>query len=436
MNLIHNLPDSTFPRVVIVGAGFAGIKLARSLARLPYQVILLDGNNYHQFQPLLYQVATAAIEPASISFPLRRLFHGDAKLHFRMCTIDAVDVNNRLVKTSKGNVDYDYLVLATGATTNYYGNDKIEAHALPMKSVAEALHLRNHILLNYEHALDLPYGSLEQKQLMNAVIAGGGPTGVELAGALAELRKHTFPKDYPKLNFDHMQIILAEGSDRLLLGSSEKSSAKAKEFLENMGVEVRLNTMVTDYDGVEVSLSDGDDVRTRTLIWAAGIKGRVIEGIDKAAYTRDARLKVDNYGEVLQHPRIYAIGDAAFMQTEKYPNGHPQVAQVAIQQGKFLAKHFKRMQSNQDKVPFNYFDKGTMATVGKHLAVADLPGFGLHGWVAWLLWLFVHLFAILGTRNKIVTFFNWAWAYFTADQSLRLLIVPRNSRKEIKSLRS
>lgn len=424
MKNIANIPSTDKKRVVVIGGGFAGLKLAKSLSKKHFQVILIDKNNYHQFQPLFYQVATSGLEPSAIAFPLRKAIQNDSHIHFRIAELENINTDNQLIKTNIGQIQYDYLVLAIGATTNYFGNKNVEEHAIPMKSLGEAIDLRNLILSNFEKALN-ETDAKKRASLMNVVLVGGGPTGVELAGAIAEMKKFILPKDYPELDFEEMQIHLLEAADKVLNGFTEKASIKGKLYLEKLGVKVQTHAFVADYDGKNVKLKDDTTLPTETLIWAAGIKANVVKGLKEESYGHAGRLVVNEYNQIKGHPTIYAIGDLALMTTEKYPKGHPQVAQVAIQQASRLSKNLKQMQRNKPLKAFSYLDKGSLATVGRNLAIADLPGFSFQGFFAWVLWLFVHLMAILGVKNRIIVFLNWAWSYVTYDQSLRLLIRPK-----------
>ena len=424
MDKIANIPNPDQKRMVIVGGGFAGLKLARKCSRQNTQVVLIDRNNYHQFQPLFYQVATAGLEPSSISFPLRKIFHKSDDVHFRMAKLEEVDLHKQLIYTNIGYLEYDYLVLATGVSTNYFGLENVKENAIPMKSVSEAIYLRNRILENYEKALNKT-DEKEQQALMNIVIVGGGPTGVELAGALAEMKKYILPKDYPELDFSKMQIYLFEAGPRLLQGMLEKSGNEALQSLEKMGVNVFLNRPVEDYDGEMVRTSEGEQFKAQTLIWTAGVTGRAIKGLPEEVLTRNKRIHVDQYNRIKGYKSAFAIGDIAYMETSEYPQGHPQVAQVAIQQADHLAKNLVRYEKGHDMKLFFYEDRGTMATIGRNRAVADLPLIHLRGTVAWLLWLFVHLMAIVGVKNRFFIFINWMWNYITYDQSLRVLIRPK-----------
>ncbi len=420
-----NIPESDKQRIVIVGGGFGGLKLALKLARRKeYQIVLLDKNNYHQFQPLFYQVAMAGLEPSSISFPLRKAFRKNEDVFIRVTEVKAVHPDRKQLETSLGICNYDYLVLAIGADTNFFGNEKIARLAIPMKSVSEALFLRNRILSDFEKALSVT--DFEERQgLMDIVVVGGGPTGVEVSGALAEMKRYVFPKDYPELNTDEIDIYLVQGGAQLLQGMSEESSRKSLEFLTELDVKVRLNTIVTDFDGEYVHMNDGETIRARKVIWAAGVTGARIKGLPENALTRGNRIRVNRFSQVEGLKDIYAIGDIAYMEEEVYPHGHPQVAQVAMQQAIRLAKNFSNLHRGKDLLPFSYKDLGSMATIGRNRAVVDLPNWKFQGAFAWLVWLFVHLFQILGVKNKVFIFLNWVWNYVTYDQSLRLIIRPR-----------
>lgn len=423
MKQIVGIPQNSKKRVVIIGGGFAGLQLAKSLKNSAFQIVLIDKNNYHQFQPLFYQVATAGLEPSAISFPLRKAVQNQKHIHFRIASLEKIEAAENLIHTDLGTLEYDYLVLALGANTNYFNNSNIMQKAIPMKSLSEAIHLRNSILSNFEKALN-ETDDAKIKSLLNFVIVGGGPTGTELAGALAEMKKNILPKDYPEMDFSKMEIHLLEAGDKVLNGYSEISSKKGKKYLERLGVKVLTDTFVKDYDGVNVQLADGETLATQTLIWAAGIKGNPVNGIAEGTIGHGGRLKVDQYNLLEIHSNVYALGDLALMQSPENENGHPQVAQVAIQQATLLAKNLKRITKGKEFKPFKYVDKGSLATIGRNLAVADLPFFSFQGFAAWILWLFVHLMAILGVKNRLFVFINWAWSYFTYDQSLRLLIKP------------
>ncbi|MGH1437803.1 MAG: NAD(P)/FAD-dependent oxidoreductase [Lewinella sp.] len=423
-----NIPESPQERVVIIGGGFAGLAAARQLAKANYQVVLLDKNNFHQFQPLFYQVAMAGLEPSSIAFPFRKLFRKRNNVFIRVTEVKAIEPENNRIITSLGHCNYDHLLIGIGADTNYYGNEEVERNTLSMKSVSEALYLRNSILSDYEKALTtIDYD--ERQGYIDIVIVGGGPTGVELAGALAEMKKYIMPKDYPELNCDEIDIYLIQSAPQLLKGMSEESSEKSLAYLKDLGVEVRLDTRVNNYDGEYAYLSDGEKIRSNKVIWAAGIQGNSIPGLPESALTYGRRLEVDRFSKVKDTTNIYAIGDIAYMEEEAFPKGHPQVAQVAIQQGINLAHNLKRQLKGQEWEPFVYNDKGSMATVGRNRAVVDLPNLSFQGFPAWAVWLLVHLFAILGTKNKLFVFLNWVWNYLTYDQGLRLIIRAKTKDK-------
>lgn len=420
-----NIPDTELPRIVIVGAGFAGLQLAKKLARKSFQVVLLDKNNYHQFQPLFYQVAMAGLEPSSISFPIRKLFQKKENVHIRVCELTSIDHEAQSVSTSIGSLRYDELVIAIGAKTNFFGNKEFEERAFSIKSVNEALAMRNAIFLDYERAL-IEEDYDKRQELIDIVIVGGGATGVELAGALAEMKNYILPKDYPELDYKEMDVYLIQSGDRLLNGMSVKSSVKAEEFLKKIGVNVIKNTRVTEIEDGYVVTENGDQIPASKVIWAAGVNCPLIEGIPTESLDHFNRLKVNSIHEVEGMDHVYAIGDIALMRSDEYPEGHPQVAQVAIQQADNLYNNLHRSPTRE----FLYKDKGTMATIGRNKAVVDLPKTQFSGFFAWVLWLFVHLFAIIGVKNKVFVFLNWVWNYFTYDQSLRLIIRPAKEKKK------
>ncbi|MFA0961778.1 NAD(P)/FAD-dependent oxidoreductase [Roseivirga sp. BDSF3-8] len=422
-SLAIRIPESNKPRVVIVGGGFAGIQLSRNLKNKGVQVVMLDRHNYHTFQPLLYQVATAGLEPDSIAGPLRKVIENYEDFYFRLAKVEHIDGDRKTLKTSIGEINYDYLVIANGTKTNYFGNEKKFEKAFPLKQVPQALDLRSHILQNFEQAL-ITDNEADREELMTFVIVGGGPTGVELAGAMGELKKHVLPHDYPELNLDKMKIYLVEGMDRLLLGMSDESGDRAMKYLKKFEVDVYLNKMVASYDGETVKFNDDSVIKARTLVWGAGVQGNVISGI-RSESVEKSRILVDTYNRVQGYESIFAIGDIALMKSEDWPKGHPMLAPVAIQQGKHLADNIGRLISKRELKPFEYTDKGSMATVGRNKAVADLPGkMHLGGFVAWLIWMFIHLISIIGFRNKLVVFSNWVWNYFTYDRGTRLIIRP------------
>lgn len=410
-------------KIVILGGGFAGLTLAQKLSKSPFEITLIDRFNYHQFQPLFYQVASGRLEPSSISFPLRKIFQKMRNVHIRITEVESIDTRHQWVNTGIGKFSYDHLVVATGCTTNFFGNREIARNAYPMKSTTEALALRNHILSNFEDALVANQEALPE--IMNIVVVGAGPTGVELSGALAELKKNILPKDYPDMDFSALKIYLLEGSNKVLGPMSEASHKKSKEYLENLGVNVWLNALVDSYDGKEVNLKDGRKIPTRNLIWAAGVDGNLPEGFSQSAIqSRGNRLRVDHFNRVIGLENVFCIGDLAYMETEKFPKGHPQVANVAINQAKNLAKNLKKEKPIDLWKPFVYKNPGSMATIGKRRAVVDLPSFSFQGRLAWFTWMFLHLMLILNVRNKLIIFINWAISYFTNDTTLRLILLP------------
>lgn len=415
-----NIPHNNKERIVIAGVGFAGLKLARKLIGSKYQVVLLDKRNFHQFQPLFYQVATAGLEPSSISFPVRKLFQKKSNIHYRNTDLKSINARNKTIETDFGTLKYDKLVLAMGAYTNFFGNKQLENNGLSMKTTAEAIHLRNRILQSFEQAM-FEDDETRKHQLLSIAIVGGGPTGVELAGAIAEMRNHILPKDYPEIDFSLMNVMLFEASDRLLGSMSNKAGERAHHFLQKLGVDVYLNSQIEGYDNEKVSLADGKNFETKNLIWAAGVQGRDIKGLSENAIGRGKRIIVDQYHQVKSHNDIYVLGDLALMATEKHPAGHPQVAQVAIQQALNLAKNLLK---TSQPAKFEYKDKGSMATIGRNMAVVDLPWWKFSGFFAWLVWIFVHLMAIVGVKNRLFIFINWASSYFSRDQSLRILVKP------------
>ena len=423
------LTPSPFPRLVILGGGFAGISLAKRLRRSPIQIVLIDRNNYHTFQPLLYQVATAGLEPDSIADPLRKQLEPVKNFYFRMAQVESIDAEQKRVNTEIGFMNYDYLVIATGSRTNYFGNDEILQKAFPLKQVPQALDLRSQILQNFE-AATIATTKEELESRMNIVIVGGGPTGVEVAGALGELRKTILPRDYPELEFDKMKIVLVEGSPRLLNSMSEYASAKAYKYLRKFGVEIHLDKRVSSYDGLTVYMNDDTMIPSHTLIWAAGVQANVPEGLPEECF-KHGRLVVNEFNEVKECPDVFALGDVAYFETEEFPQGLPMLAPVAIQQGEHMAKNVKRVLKNKPRIPFTYKDKGTMATVGRNKAVVDMGKLQFGGFPAWMVWMFVHLISIIGFRNKLVVFLNWVWNYFTYDKGTRLIIrkfVPGKKR--------
>lgn len=420
------IADLGKPRIIIIGGGFGGLEVAKGLSGFKAQVVLFDRYNHHTFQPLLYQVASSGLETSSIVFPFRKRFARQEDFYFRMGEVTSIHPKENCIETSIGSVKYDYLVLANGATTNFYGMKDVEENSLPLKSIIDAIKLRNRIIRNLETAL-----LTEEPELMNSlmdfVIVGGGPTGVELAGALSELKRHVFPKDYKELDMSNMDIHLVEANARLLNGMSAEASQKALEYLQTMGVKVHLNCAVKSYDGHEVIFNTGEKLISRTLVWAAGVKGQPLAGINAESIARSSRIKVDAFNRVNGYDNIFAIGDAAIMEGDpKFPNGHPMMSPPAMQQGQHLAENLKRLIQNKPIKPFRYFDKGSMATVGRHRAVVDLnvlkAKYKTQGFFAWFIWMFVHLISIIGFRNKFFVLFSWWWSYFSYDKSNRLII--------------
>jgi NADH dehydrogenase len=416
------MPDSSLPVVVVIGAGFAGINLIKKLRNKPVQIILLDKNNFHQFQPLLYQVAIAGLEPDSIVSPIRKLFQGYKNLAFRMAEVLKIEQENQRIVTNIGWLPYDYLVIATGSTSNYYGLNQIEKNSVGLKDIRDALDIRSWVLQNLEEAV-ITCNLKEKDALTNFVIVGGGPAGVELAGALAEFKRYLLHKDYPEIAKEWMKIYLLEAADRLLPVMSEKSSTHAFEVLKRLDVEVLLNTALKNYDGNTVALGSGDTISAKTLIWTAGVQGNYPSGLTDSDIVKGNRLKVDTYNQVEGFKNIFAIGDVAAMISEEYPNGHPMLAPVAIQQGNLLAKNLIHLvaKGNLQK-PFQYRDKGSMATIGKNRAVAEFGKTKLTGWLAWVMWSTVHLFSITGFKNRLMVGINWMIRYLTYEKANRLII--------------
>ncbi len=414
-----DIPRNGKQRVIIIGGGFGGIQLAKSLKKSNYQIVMFDRHNFHTFQPLLYQVATAGLEPDSIAGALRKLFENQDDFYFRMARVTGVDFDQKVIKTLVGELDYDLLVIANGSKTNYFGDKKLYERTFPLKRIPQALDLRSHMLQNFEQTVMAP--DLEEKdRLTNFVIVGGGPTGVEVAGALGELKKHVLPKDYPDIDFSIMNLHLIDAGPRLLAGMSDKSSEKALEYVKQFGVEVQLNTLVKDYDGKNVTLSSGDVIPAKTVIWAAGVTGNLFDGIPEESIV-GGRIQVDSFNRVAGIEDVFAIGDIAIMQSDDYPRGHPMVAPVAMQQATLLGKNLRKKETSSWK-PFVYKDKGSMATIGRNKAVVDLPNFRFSGFFAWLVWMFVHLMSIVGFRNRLVVLSNWVWNYFTYDRGTRLIM--------------
>lgn len=417
-----NIPTTDEKRVVVIGGGFAGIEFSKRLHKKDVQVVILDKHNYHTFQPLLYQVATAGLEPDSIAYPLRRIFAKSPNCHFRLAEVKGVIPDKKMVITNIGSIDYDELVIATGSKTNFFSLDNVKDDLMTMKTIPQALNLRSLILQNFEEAC-LTNDYKKQDELMNVVIVGGGPTGVELAGALGEMKLHVLPNDYPELDLSIMDIHLFQGGDRVLMGMSEVSSAKALAYLKKLGVHVHLKSRVEKFENNQVILSDGKRVNADTVVWTAGVTGNLINGLPDTSIVR-GRFKVNEYQQVEGFKNIYAIGDIAVMLTEDTPKGHPMVAQVAIQQGNTLAKNLVRSMKGEDQKPFKYNDKGSMATIGRNKAVVELPFYKFQGFFAWSVWMFVHIWSLIGFRNRASVFVNWVYSYFTYNRAFRLIIRP------------
>lgn len=419
-----NIESDGRKRVVIIGGGFAGLKLAMSLRRSGMQVVLVDKNNFHQFPPLIYQVATAGLYPSSISFPYRKIFEDRKEYAFRMAKLRSIDQENNTIQTSIGKLEYDYLVLAHGATTNYFGNENIKLGAMPMKTVAQSMGLRNALLSNFERSVTCSTVQ-EKEELLNVVIVGGGPSGVELAGAIAEMKNYILPKDYPDMETKRMHVYLIQADNRLLPAMSAKASAKAEKFLKKLGVDVLLYKRVVDYKDNKVFLSDGMTIPTRTFIWVCGVKAHSVKGLNPDQLGPLNRVIVDEYNRVKGSNNIFAIGDISIMLDKDgdFPKGHPMMAQPAIQQAANLAKNLKSIVKGKDNLKaFKYRDLGSMATIGRNKAVADIFGLKVSGIFAWALWMLVHLRSILGVRNKIAVLLEWSWGYFTYDRSNRMIV--------------
>jgi NADH dehydrogenase len=418
-----NVPDTTKPRVVVIGSGFGAINLVKNLPDEQFQVVMLSKQNYHGFWPLLYQVATAGLEPESIAEPIRKLFDGRQDFHFRFARVNGIDPMAKTISTLIGSLTYDYLVIATGTKSNYFGNKEIEQNAFGLKQLDDAVNLRSQLLQSFEQA-NLAQDPELRQSLLNIVIAGAGPTGVELAGSLAEMRQHVLPRDYPNMDFRQMNIYLVDGLDRVLPPMSLESSKHTHAYLEELGVIIKLNKLVDSYDGQTVKFKDGEQISAQTLVWAAGVAGATIEGLPADSVER-GRYLVNLHNQVQGFTDVFAIGDVAVMKSEKWPKGHPQVAQPAIQQGEHLGKNLVRQLRKQEWKPFSYFDKGSLAIVGRARAVADLPGNkSLSGFIAWLAWLFVHVYYLVGFRSKLIVMANWVYRLFTYQRGTRIIIKP------------
>ena len=433
-----NIHRNQKKRVVIVGGGLGGLRLAEDLYGSGMQVVLIDKNNFHQFPPLIYQIASAGIDPSSISFPFRQIFRKRKDFYFRMAEARMVDTEKKILQTSIGKIDYDYLVLAAGATTNFFGNKNIEEWAIPMKTVPEAMGLRNALLSNFERALTCATEE-ERQELLNVVIVGGGATGVEIAGALSEMKHYVIPYDYPDMDSSLMHIYLIEAGDRLLAGMSQDSSKKAYDFLKSMGVDIQFGKMVTDYRDHKVIMKDGTEIPTRTFLWVSGIRANAMPGISEDHLGRGFRFKVDQFNRIPGLNDVFAIGDQCLQTTDPaYPNGHPQVAQVAIQQAKNLAKNIKRINEghadDNSLTPFKYNNLGSMATIGRNKAVVEIGKFHSQGFFAWILWLVVHLRSILGVKNKMMVLLNWLWKYVSYNDSIRMITYATKPREVLERM--
>ena len=419
-----NIPISKYPRIVIIGGGFAGIALSKKLRNKNVQVVLIDKHNYHTFQPLLYQVATGGLEAGSIAYPIRKVIQEYKDFYFRLTSVKEIDTKHQKIITEIGDLHYDYLVIASGSKTNYFGNKEIERNSMSMKTIPQSLNIRSLILENFEQAV-LTKNQADRNTLINFVLVGAGPTGVELAGALAEMKKAILQKDYPDLDIDKMQINLIQSGDRILNTMSEKSSAAAEKFLLDLGVKIWKNVRVTNYDGRTITTNTDLTFDSATVIWTAGVQGVKIIGLDpKSLVEKVDRVRVNQYNQVVGYDNIFAIGDICSMETEKYPQGHPMMAQPAMQQGKLLGENLIKLIQKKTMTPFEYKDKGSMATIGRNLAVVDLPHYHFSGIFAWFVWMFVHLFSLIGFKNKAVVFLNWVYNYIKFDREGRLIIRP------------
>ena len=426
-----NIPRSSFPRIVIIGGGFAGISLAKKLRNKKVQVVLLDKHNYHNFQPLMYQVATGGLEPDSIAYPIRKIVQEYKDFYFRLAEVREIDAQNNTIYADIGELKFDYLVIATGSKTNYFGNKEIERNSMAMKTIPQSLNIRSLILENFEQAL-LTNDIDERHSLMNFVLVGGGPTGVELAGALAEMKKAILPKDYPDLDVRKMEINLIQSGDRILNTMSENASEKAEKFLLDLGVSVWKDVRVTGYDGKTVTTNSDLSFDSATVIWTAGVQGALPHGLKADSFIKNVnRIKVNKYNQVEGYDNLFAIGDIAVMTSEEYPQGHPMMAQPAMQQGRLLAENVIRLLDKKEMKPFVYKDKGSMATIGRNKAVVDLPKFKFSGVFAWFVWMFVHLFSLIGFKNKAVVFLNWVYNYIRFDREARLIMRPYKKRNQV-----
>lgn len=415
--------NTGFPKIVIIGAGFGGIELAKSLKNKEVDILLVDKHNYHTFQPLMYQVATGSLEADSIAFSVRKNFEGQKNFRFRIAEVQKINTDKNSIETTIGSIDYDYLVVATGSTNNFFGNKDFEKYTLPMKSIPEALNLRSAVLQNLETALLLPTKE-EREPYLTFVLVGAGPTGAELAGSIAEIRNYILNKDYPELHKEEMKVYLVDALPKVLANMSEQASKKAQQFLENMNVEVLTNVKVQTYDGNILSFEGGREIKTKNVIWSAGVMGVVPEGLSKEQIARGNRISTDEINRVNGLNNVFAIGDVSSSITEAMPKGLPGVAPVAIQQGKHLAKNLLHIINSEPTINFKYNDQGSMATIGRNKAVVDMGKIRFQGFFAWLVWMFVHLISLLGFRNKVVVFINWIGSYISYNGGTRLIIRP------------
>ena len=412
-------------KIVIIGGGFAGLQVAKKLNGKRKKVMVIDKVNHHMFQPLFYQVACGRIEPSNISFPFRKIFQRSRNIQYRMVEVQKILPEQNKIITEDAEFTYDKLIIATGCKTNFFGNEKMEHLTFGMKNTQEAIAIRNHVLLTFEKLI------IEKRRSddgnWNIVIVGSGPTGVELAGAFSEMKKDILPRDYPHMNFDDLKIILISSTEMPLTAMSAESQEMSNKYLKELGVQFLSDEFVTDYDGDKVYMKSGKTIPSNNVIWAAGVTGNIVDGLNPENIIRN-RYKTDRYNRIIGFDNIFAVGDISYMETPKYPTGHPQVANVAINQGKNLAKNILR-KSEKDWVEYEYNDQGSMATIGKHRAVVDLPGFKFQGFLAWYFWMFLHLMLILSVRNKLAIFFNWMWSYINRDSSLRLIIISNKNNK-------
>jgi NADH:ubiquinone reductase (H+-translocating) len=415
-------------KIIVIGGGFAGLSLVKRLDAKLFDILLIDKINHHQFQPLFYQVATSQLEPASISFPLRNIFKHKKSLQIRLARVDSIDIARNVISTSIGIFGYDFLVIAAGCTTNFFHNSTIEKKAFPLKTTYDAIKIRNHIIHTFEHLISAD--SEERGSLLNLVIVGAGPTGVELAGAFAEIKNNILPKDYPGIDFSDFNIYLIEGGENTLSSMSDLAKHASRKYLQKMGVRIITETLVKNYNGLVLELSSGEVIKTKTVIWAAGITGNSIGGLPEGCITDSGRIKVNRINQVEGINNVFAVGDIALMQTPKYPHGHPQLANVAINQAKNLAVNLRNLLLDKRTIDYEYKDLGAMATIGRNKAVVDLPWLNFKGYLAWLVWMFLHLMLILSVRNKLIIFINWAWAYLFKDTSLRLILKPTNDKND------